>query len=90
MHLQCHPKALTHTPRNPACDTYDTYAGLATKLSSQMGYLGVMNGKGLKRKGKYQLVGERIHGYTDDPIYAKAWRSAARDHGVIVDILEDL
>ncbi len=88
LHLQCHPIPLTRTPKHPKCETYNTYAGLALRMQRDWGVLSFINGKGLKRKGKYQIVGEKIYGYTDDPIFAKAWRSAANHYGIQVNILE--
>lgn len=94
VHLQCHPVALTPTPRNPGCATYVSYPVLALKLQNEHGTLWFSSGKGLTDKGKYLIegydsLGTYRMGYTDDPIYAKAWQSAAQHHGIHVDILED-
>lgn len=92
LHLQCHPKALTHTPLNPGCFTYTTYAGLAVELAKRIGYDGIMRGMGLKfdpHRFELLLKGGGTLGYTDDPVYAKAWQACADANGVVVDILED-
>ena len=90
INMQCHPVALTRTSLNPECMTYDTYAGLALQLQRDHGTLWFLSGHGLnKTSGRFSLEWySEVMGYTDDPIYAKAWRSAADSYGIKVEILE--
>lgn len=85
-HLQCHPKSLTPTPRNPACYTHTSYAGLAARMREEHGTFWFLNGQGLNGSGRYQLGNL---GFTDDPVYAKAWQIAANSHGINVEVIDN-
>lgn len=87
--LACHPVALTPTTRNPGCATFThRYAFKALELERDHGVMWFATGRGLEAAGRYELRGDHVYGYTDDPVYAMAWQSAARSNGIYVEILE--
>lgn len=88
--LACHPVALTPTTRNPGCTTFThRYAFKALELERDHGVMWFATGRGLEQNGKYELrTPNKVYGYTDDPVYAMAWQSAAQANGIYVEILE--
>lgn len=91
IHLQCHPKALSPTTRNPGCLTNKhgyicTGYDLAYLLTVQQ----LTKGEGLCAAGRFELSGLKCRNrFTDDPVYAMAFRIAAETTaGLTLEVTE--
>ena len=91
IHLQCHPKRLTPTSRNPQCHTYVLWQGKGRSLAQQTARESFYKGKGLHKAGRFELKSPngRIYGYHDDAIAAFAWKQAAIIHAINVEVLDN-
>lgn len=90
IHLQCHPKELTPTPRNPGCGTWQKYWGMAQQLNIEE----LIAGRGIGSFGRYHVVSfinskrGKIIGRTDDPNWAFACVKAAAQHGLCFEMID--
>lgn len=91
IHLQCHPKALSPTSRNPDCLTYGNRA-LGMSFGLTWSAQEIMRGCGLRRKARFALVwvqGLRQLGCLDDALAAMAYAKHAATKRVTLEVIDN-
>lgn len=79
IHLQCHPKALSPTTRNPLCQTFKApHITHGLRLADSLTVQQLLRGKGLRHKGRFELGGLKTASrFTDDIRQAMSYQTAA-------------
>lgn len=88
MDKQCHPKALTRTPRHPECYARTPQWGLSLQLE-HLTRDDLLRGKGLKRAGRFELRTTKLLGRTDDITYAMAYQIRARARYITLEVIDN-
>jgi hypothetical protein len=92
MHLQCHPKALTKTPRNPGCiKNHEPHWGLGrfglTQTREEM-----LAGEGLDLTGRFSIVHTAtgdVLGLTDDVTLAMAFKVRGEQRALYLEVVDN-
>lgn len=92
MHLQCHPKALTPTPRNPGCFKGGSPHWGLGHYTMEWTREEMLCGEGLDLRGRYSLVHEAtgdVLGLTDDIIYAMAYKVRGEARALYLEVVDN-
>lgn len=90
--LQCHPKRLSPTSRNPNCQTYTRWAGIGVHMANVTDRDSFFKGKGLHKAGRFTVKdagSDRVYGYSDNAVEAFAWKQAAMIHAIFTEVIDN-